>query len=91
VDEVLARFFLPVNILINEDFPTFDRPMKANSGFPSVGHFAISVFEMRNVASLIIMVQRYLNKNILHHIEQSLSFLVKRISRQPWQNIKLKT
>jgi hypothetical protein len=45
---------------------------------PSVGHFAISVFEMRNVASLIIMLQRYLNKNILHYTEQSLCFHVKR-------------
>ena len=32
VEEVIASFFLPVSMLISEDFPTFDLPMNANSG-----------------------------------------------------------
>src|ERR1035437_7793780 len=32
VPETFARVLLPVIILINDDFPTFDRPMNANSG-----------------------------------------------------------
>ena len=35
LDEVLAKFEL-VNILINEDFPTFDLPINAYSAFFSM-------------------------------------------------------
>ena len=38
VAEVLANFLLFVSILIRLDFPTFERPIKAYSGFVSLGH-----------------------------------------------------
>jgi hypothetical protein len=60
VPDVLARPFLEVSILMSEDFPTFERPMKANSGLPSVGHLETSVLEMLNSAVLICMLQSYL-------------------------------
>jgi hypothetical protein len=56
VPEVFARFFFPVNILINEDLPTFERPIKANSNFSSVGHLVISELETTNTASLIFII-----------------------------------
>ena len=40
-------------MLINDDLPTLDRPINAYSGFPSVGHFEISVLDITNAASLI--------------------------------------
>ena len=42
-------------MLINDDLPTFDRPINANSTRLSVGHFATSVLEMTNVAVFIFM------------------------------------
>jgi hypothetical protein len=35
--DVFARFFLLSNMLIKEDLPTFDRPIKANSGSVGLG------------------------------------------------------
>jgi hypothetical protein len=59
VPEVLARPFLEVNMLINDDLPTFDLPIKANSGLPSSGHLLTSVLEMVNSALLICILQSY--------------------------------
>jgi hypothetical protein len=56
VPEVLAKPFLDVNILIKEDLPTFDLPIKANSGLPSSGHLLTSVLEMMNSALLICIL-----------------------------------
>ena len=36
--DVLASFFLPHNIFIRLDFPTFERPMNAYSILLSFGH-----------------------------------------------------
>ena len=56
VDDVLASFLLLVSMLMRLDFPTFERPMKAYSGFVSCGHIdtigALSV----NSAVLISMI-----------------------------------
>ncbi len=60
VPDVLARPFLEVSILMSEDFPTLERPIKANSGLPSVGHLETSVLEMLNSADLICILQSYL-------------------------------
>ena len=38
--DVFAKLFFEVSILINEDFPTFERPIKAYSGIGSSGHFS---------------------------------------------------
>src|SRR6187455_3092750 len=38
VGETLARPTLPASMFSNEDLPTFERPMKANSGSDSSGH-----------------------------------------------------
>lgn len=40
LDEVLASFVRPVIIFMREDFPTFDRPMKAYSGSVGAGQFS---------------------------------------------------
>jgi hypothetical protein len=54
--DTFARFFRSVSILINEDFPTFDRPMNANSGRSVLGHCFRSGLEERNSALEIFMV-----------------------------------
>ena len=63
VAEVFARFFLSVSILINEDLPTFDRPMNAYSGILPSGHFRTSLLLIMNFASLItILFQEFIQK-----------------------------
>ena len=57
VEDVLASFFLPVNMLIKEDLPTFDLPMKANSGSPSIGHFLYVVFDTKKETLFISIIQ----------------------------------
>ena len=42
-----------VNMLINDDFPTFDRPIKAYSARSGGGHLATSLLLTINFASLI--------------------------------------
>ena len=55
VDEVLANAFLSQSMLIKEDLPTFDLPMKAYSGNIGSGHFLGSELLMRNSADKIFM------------------------------------
>ena len=38
VAETFASAFAPASMLSSDDFPTFDRPMNANSGSPETGH-----------------------------------------------------
>src|SRR5665647_1370733 len=52
-EEVLARSFFPISILMREDFPTLDLPIKANSGRSLSGHNPGSVLLMTNSALLI--------------------------------------
>lgn len=59
VCEVFASPFLPVNIFINDDFPTFERPMKAYSGFRGGGNFETCVLLQIKSADLMIMPQIY--------------------------------
>lgn len=56
VDEVIARFFCPVSILMSDDLPTFDRPIKAYSwrGSPP-GHLSTAGQLIENLAEVIIM------------------------------------
>jgi hypothetical protein len=52
----------------NEDFPTFERPMKANSGIDSSGHesksgalqskMADEMFTMENPRAMVAQIQR---------------------------------
>jgi len=44
--------------LINEDFPTLERPIKAYSGKGDCGHFSTSELLIINRAVLIRMVSR---------------------------------
>lgn len=37
VEEILAKPFIPQSILIKEDFPTLERPIKAYSGLSAGG------------------------------------------------------
>jgi hypothetical protein len=55
VDEVLASFFLPVSILMSDDLPTFERPINANSGLPSCGHFLKVVLDIKKDAFSIFI------------------------------------
>jgi hypothetical protein len=57
VSEIFAKPFLPVSMLIREDLPTLDRPMKANSGRADGGHDFRSGALMAKVADLIFMVR----------------------------------
>ena len=51
--EIFANLLRSVTMLINEDLPTLDLPIKAYSGFPSVGHNLMSTLEITNSAFLI--------------------------------------
>ena len=53
--EVIARPFFPVSMLMREDFPTLDRPMKAYSGRRLSGHLRTWLLLMTKVALLIII------------------------------------
>ena len=53
VDDTLARLRRPTNMLSRDDFPTFERPMKANSGIRSGGQPSRSVALVPNSAVLI--------------------------------------
>lgn len=53
IDEVIANLLWRVSMLIRLDFPTLERPMKAYSGFPSMGHFDISVLLITKRADFI--------------------------------------
>ena len=53
--DVLARPLLLHNILIRLDFPTFDLPIKANSGLSPVGHW-LTVDELIIYSELLIFI-----------------------------------
>jgi hypothetical protein len=53
--EVFASFEYPVNRLISDDFPTFERPIKANSGFTGSGHCVkVTLLPMNEAERMII-------------------------------------
>jgi hypothetical protein len=54
LEEILAIALLFANILIKEDFPTFDRPINAYSGNDGGGAFLQSTSLCKNVILLII-------------------------------------
>ena len=52
----MARPFLLVSILINEDFPTFERPINANSGNLNWGHeLMFGELEMNSAVVITIL------------------------------------
>jgi hypothetical protein len=55
--DVFAKSFLTTSMFINEDLPTFDRPIKAYSGSVGAGHFATSVLLITNSADLISKIK----------------------------------
>jgi len=59
VCETFARLFLSVSILIRDDFPTFERPIKANSGRSVFGHCFRSVLLEINVEEIIFIFRLY--------------------------------
>jgi hypothetical protein len=50
VEDVLARFFVPVIMLINDDLPTLLLPINAYSGLSGLGQEAVSGLLMIYVA-----------------------------------------
>jgi hypothetical protein len=56
--EVFASFELEQSMLIREDLPTFDRPMKANSGSRSDG-FWLTLVEEETKRALTIFILAY--------------------------------
>ena len=57
VCEVLAIFLLLHSMLISDDLPTFERPMKAYSGTSVAGHMATSGLLTSNFAFFISMIR----------------------------------
>jgi hypothetical protein len=65
VDDVFANFLCPVSMFISDDFPTFDLPMKANSGksgfihsfIPGLLDINFAVFMMYSIISLMLVVE----------------------------------
>jgi hypothetical protein len=53
--DVFARLFLWVSVLIRDDFPTFDLPKKAISGYSGGGHCCKVEAEVMNWADLTII------------------------------------
>ena len=56
--DVFAKFLFPVSMLIKEDLPTFDLPIKAYSGKGSFGHLLTSELLIINSAVFIFIWQR---------------------------------
>jgi len=54
-ETIAISFFLPDNIFIREDFPTLDRPTKANSGKLGAGHLSSLAALVSNSAEWICM------------------------------------
>lgn len=54
VDDVIANLECRVSMFMRLDLPTLERPMKAYSGLPSCGHFAMSVLLMTKRADFIL-------------------------------------
>jgi len=54
VEDVFARFFFPVSMLISDDFPTLERPMNACSGRVGFGQSFIVGAELWNLASRMV-------------------------------------
>ena len=52
-EDVLAKFLLFVSMLMRDDLPTLDRPIKAYSGLSGVGHLRQSTSLCRYSAALI--------------------------------------
>jgi hypothetical protein len=59
VDDVLAKPPCRVSMLISDDLPTLERPMKAYSGKLLLGHCATLALLHTNMADLIIIQQNY--------------------------------
>jgi len=57
VCDVLAKPFLATSILMSDDLPTFDRPIKAYSGFTGGGNLEICVLLQINSADFTIIGQ----------------------------------
>ena len=55
VEDVIASFRFPHRVLISEDLPTLDLPMKANSGNFRFGFCEIRVLLPANTASEIFI------------------------------------
>lgn len=55
VEEMCAKDLLPESVFIREDLPTFERPIKANSGRVSFGLSAIEVQLATNFAWVIFI------------------------------------
>ena len=53
--DILANPVCPVSMFMRLDLPTFDRPIKANSGLPLVGHWANEVTDCTNSAERMII------------------------------------
>lgn len=53
LDEVFAKCLVLQSVLIKDDFPTLDRPIKAYSGKLTLGHFATFVLLITNLAERI--------------------------------------
>ena len=73
VAEVLANFLLFVSILIRLDFPTFERPIKAYSGFVSLGHIdsrgALNVNSAFLISIIISIFGDKVTKKIQNYLE----------------------
>jgi hypothetical protein len=68
VDEVFANRLLLVSILIRLDLPTFERPMKAYSGFVSLGHMLTTGADSVNSACLISIAYMILAAKVRKNI-----------------------
>lgn len=56
MDDVIANFLRLVSIFISDDFPTFERPMKAYSWQCVSGHLPTLELLTSNLASFMVMV-----------------------------------
>lgn len=67
--EVSASFFLLTIELSKDDFPTFERPTRANSGDPSDGHASVSTLLFTNSAETIWASLAYLLRTMLEPLK----------------------
>ena len=72
--EHFARFFLWVNMLINDDFQTFERQKNANSGKFNIGHWFMFAALFINSAEEIFMFNLYMIKWLCNNTKLWLKF-----------------
>ena len=73
VEDVLAIPLFPTSMLINDDFPTLDRPIKANSGNEEFGQSETRGLLTTNETEVISMTNQIKLRELSHRLSKRLN------------------